>query len=405
MNGAEGVQTAYINCMSIKRPHDVYRKILMDLWDEELPSDCDQLETLKAMLFPRTKAQGPMYIVTLDEIDYLLTLDLSLLYTLFEWALDASSRLILIGIANALDLTDRFLPRFKARNLKPHLLAFVPYTAPQIASVITTKLRSLLPPNATDPNHTPFLHPAAIQFVARKVATQTGDLRKAFDMVRRAIDLIETETRAAHHQASSTSSPLSENPNLSSTPSATACRQAGSFATDPLAHLTPETAPRATIAHLARIAAAAFNNGTAARLRSLTLQQKAALCTLLSLEKRTAARLRELALGTPSKSTMRRAGLGVPVRELWDAYCGLCAREGRLAVLSRVEFGEVVDGLEECGLVVGREEGGRRGKGVGMVGVGTEGKRFESRVTEGEIRGALDGVAAEVLKGLLVAEE
>ena len=38
---------------------------------------------------------------------------LQVLYTLFEWSALPSSKLILIGIANALDLTERFLPRLR----------------------------------------------------------------------------------------------------------------------------------------------------------------------------------------------------------------------------------------------------------------------------------------------------
>jgi cell division control protein 6 len=54
--------------------------------------------------------------VILDEIDQLISIDQTILYKFFEWAQMANSRLVLVGIANALDLTDRFLPRLKAKG-------------------------------------------------------------------------------------------------------------------------------------------------------------------------------------------------------------------------------------------------------------------------------------------------
>jgi cell division control protein 6 len=58
----------------------------------------------------------------LDEIDQLLTRDQEVLYRIFEWPMLKQSKCCVIGIANALDLTQRFLPRLIAKNRKfPHI--------------------------------------------------------------------------------------------------------------------------------------------------------------------------------------------------------------------------------------------------------------------------------------------
>ena len=389
----QNIQTANLNCMSINNIQDVYERLAIELCGEEAPTRAGALDALKSKFFSRS---NQVYIVTLDEIDHLLTLDVSGLYTIFEWALNAKSKLLLIGIANALDFTDRFLPRLKARNLQPEVLAFPPYTAEEISSVITAKLRSLLPDDS-DPKHIPFLRQEGIKLLAKKVTAQTGDLRKAFDIVRGALDLIEAKAKADLMPATPPlSSPLSEKINLLSPRSHTSIPAAAI-----LSQLTPASAPCATIAHVAQVAAKVFNNGTATRLKSLTLQQKAALCSLVSLEKQTLSHLKELALSTPSRSTYAKS-TGTEVRKLFDMYRDLCTKENALSTLTQIEFGEVVDGLLEAGLV--REAGkgyGSKGRFKNVIGINIE-KRIESAVTENELRLSLEGVGGEVLKSLLV---
>ncbi|MCJ1227396.1 AAA ATPase [Toensbergia leucococca] len=410
--GTQNVRKTYVNCMSVKGSKDIYGKLIEDLIGDAEDLGNDEMSILRATFLPKKGASEQVYIVTLDEIDHLLTLDLEILYTLFEWSLHRSSRLILIGIANALDLTDRFLPRLKARNLRPQLLPFLPYTAPQIASVITSKLRSLnLPSDSlTSSDFTPFVNPTAIQFCSKKIASQTGDLRRAFDIIRRTIDLVETEVKQTHishtttHplQVSPTKGPLYENPNLSSP------TKQLSVPTNPLSHLNPLTAPRATIAHIARISATALGNGTSQRLQTLNLQQKAALCALLSHEKnhRASASQTQKTLFAPATTPSKKNTNSAPtIRKLYETYCSLCKREGALHALTATEFVDVVGGLETIGLV--GEGGGRRG-GIMMTSGKKAGRGEERRVVcfvgEEELEGCLEGAGGAILRALLRGE-
>ena len=63
-------------------------------------------------------------VLILDEIDCLITRDQEVLYKIFEWPKLKGSKLVLIGIANAIDMTDRFLPRLKAKNCESQSLFF-----------------------------------------------------------------------------------------------------------------------------------------------------------------------------------------------------------------------------------------------------------------------------------------
>lgn len=358
------------------------------------------------------------YIVALDEIDRLLDLDLKLLYNLFEWSMLPSSNLILIGIANALDLTDRFLPRLKSRNLKPELLPFMPYTAPQIANIITEKLKGLMTEyELVNSTTIPVLHPAAIQFCAKKVASQTGDLRKAFDICRRAIDLAEQDAKAEQARLrlleSPSKTPLVENINLSSPPAQRSpvkvSRQ--TKLTSSLSHLTMLTAPKATIAHMAKVTAQVFSNGTSQRLTTLNLQQKAVLCALSALEKKKREGPSSSIFATPSKT----ANAAPTIKQLFEAYSALCKRENLLHPLTSMEFRDVVSGLETLSLVSAVEgKGGsfaipitpsrtpsRKGKG-GFAGaaIGDE-RRIAGCVGHGELAAALQGPGSDILKQIL----
>ncbi|KAM0663226.1 hypothetical protein ACHAPH_001136 [Verticillium nonalfalfae] len=408
-----GVRQAYINCMSIKSSKDLYNTLLDLLGHSE---DLNEVQAMAALqtIFVTSEEDAPVHLVVLDEIDHILTMGLESLYRLFEWSLQKPSRLVMVGIANALDLTDRFLPRLKSKNLKPDLLPFHPYSAAQIKSIITTRLKSLLP-EGSQQTSAPFIHPAAIELCSRKVASQTGDLRKAFEICRRALDLIETETKEKHEnearekmlQMTPSRKPLGETTNCAS-PTKGGSRSVAQIATSSLKALTAETAPRASIGHLNKVTQAAFSNGTNQRLKALNLQQKAALCALVALENRNrVARASSGLSTTPSKS----ATLAPTVKILFDTYTVLCTRDSVLHPLSSSEFREVVGSLETLGLVSPVE--GKAGSFIaqtpskrsrkGNFATGEE-RRVASCVGEKEMEQMTDGVGAGILKSIISGE-
>ncbi|KAH9831888.1 Cell division control protein 6 [Teratosphaeria destructans] len=395
------LRTSVVNCMSIRNAKDLAQKLSEDLG----LADAVSFDKLRSCFVRGRAKDAQKYMVILDEVDRLVDLDLDLLYSLFEWSMQPSSRLILIGIANALDLTDRFLPRLKGRHLKPELLPFMPYTAAQIGQVITSKLRSLAP---NETGIVPFLHPAAISFCAKKVAAQTGDLRKAFDICRRAIDLVEQDvkmegSRGLEHSPSKT--PLIENMNLSSPVRSPKKSESTTY--------TVDTAPKATIAHMAKVTAQVFGNGATQRLGTLNIQQKAVLCSLSALEKRRRDTQVERAMfSTPTKSNNPSAPT---IKQLFEAYSSACKQEKLLHPLTSVEFRDVVSGLETLSLVSAVDAKnssfvlpltpsktptrGRKG-GFGTAAVGDE-RRVASSVGFKELQGCLEGAGSDILREIL----
>lgn len=56
-------------------------------------------------------AGSQVTVLLLDELDMLLSRDQSVLYNLFGWPQAPRARLVVIGIANTLDLPERLLPK------------------------------------------------------------------------------------------------------------------------------------------------------------------------------------------------------------------------------------------------------------------------------------------------------
>ncbi|KAI0817191.1 P-loop containing nucleoside triphosphate hydrolase protein [Xylaria sp. FL0064] len=409
------IKKAYVNCMSIKSSKDLYETLLEQISDPSNLPEGDAATIVEKLLMPRKKSSS-VYLIVLDEIDHILTLDLESLYKVFEWSMQKTSRLLLVGIANALDLTDRFLPRLKSRNLKPELLPFLPYSAAQIKAIITSRLKSLVPEGSP----LPFIHPAAIELCSRKVSSQTGDLRKAFEICRRAIDLVEMETKQKHEAevkekillSTPSRRPLGEKANFSSPSKDSTAKDMSSMVADSLKALTIENAPRVSIAHLSKITAAAFSNGTSQRLKTLNLQQKAALCSLMALEKRNRASRPAVLFQSPSKSQTAAP----TIKLLYETYCLLCTRDSVLHPLSGSEFREVVGSLEtlsliseidgKAGSLIMPQTPSKRSKrsaftaGVGLV----DERKVASCVGEKELEQAIKGLGTDILRSILSGE-
>ncbi|KAF5275688.1 hypothetical protein FQA39_LY06800 [Lamprigera yunnana] len=173
------LKKVFINCTAVKSSDAIYARIVKDL--ELKPIGRTKRDYLNVLEQHLTKTHK-MILLVLDEIDQLDSKNQSVLYTIFEWPSKVNSKLILIGIANALDLTDRILPLLQIRcELKPQLMHFSPYTKQQIIEIFMDRLQEL---------HKIF-SPVAIQLLAGKVAAVSGDVRRALDIGRRVLELTE----------------------------------------------------------------------------------------------------------------------------------------------------------------------------------------------------------------------
>jgi cell division control protein 6 len=177
--------------MNMTEPKQIYTYLIQHWNLESEEREVDRF--VGSVLVPsHIDATTPMYLLILDEIDQLATKHKDVLYSFFEWAKSAGSRLVLIGIANQLDLTTKLLPRLQTKNCEPVYLSFDPYKVPEITAIIKDRLSALEDPTPDSPTKKfdqngkpvlPIMQPMAVELAARKLAG-TGDVRKALDVCR-----------------------------------------------------------------------------------------------------------------------------------------------------------------------------------------------------------------------------
>ncbi|EDW36464.1 GL10294 [Drosophila persimilis] len=179
------LQRVYINCTSIASVGAVYKKLCAELQLKPAGrTERDNLEAIQRHL--RTAKR--MLLLVLDEIDQLCTTRQAVLYTIFEWPALPGSRILLVGIANSLDLTDRTLTRLNARcELKPRLMHFPSYTKQQIVEIFKSRL--------AEADVLDVFPPVTLQLLAAKVSAVSGDVRRALDIGRRVVEIAEQQKR------------------------------------------------------------------------------------------------------------------------------------------------------------------------------------------------------------------
>lgn len=296
------IEIAKINCMTIDKPDQTYSVIAkefeyIDRRSRMSPRDCYDL------LQKEFKRNDTTHILVLDELDRIVTTNQEILFRIFEWSCGTGTNLVVIGIANAIDLTDRFLPRLQAHKLKPEVVAFKPYTAQGITQIIEARL-ALLPKK--------LMHPAAVRICAAKTAANSGDLRKAFDVCRRAIEVVEEEE-------------------------AKKCIDGESNANADGGIVTTR--------HVAKVCQAVFAGvDPSERLRNLNFQQQAVLCVLLKTERNS---------NVPN----------ITVIQAFQEYEHRCTQNPVINSLSYSEYVEVVNALEANGLLAVTGLCGKKGLG------------------------------------------
>ncbi|KAK4780084.1 hypothetical protein SAY87_016190 [Trapa incisa] len=130
-------------------------------------------------------------ILLIDELDLLVTRNQSVLYNILHWPTKPNSKLIVIGIANTMDLPEKLLPKISSR-MGIQRLCFGPYNYQQLQEIICSRLEGI-----------DAFEKQAIEFASRKVAAMSGDARRALEMCRRAAEIADYRIKSTSESVSS----------------------------------------------------------------------------------------------------------------------------------------------------------------------------------------------------------
>uniref|UniRef100_A0A8D1IS53 Origin recognition complex subunit 1 n=1 Tax=Sus scrofa TaxID=9823 RepID=A0A8D1IS53_PIG len=172
-------QYVEVNGMKLTEPHQVYVQILQKLTGQKATTN--HAAELLAKRFCTQGASQETTVLLVDELDLLWTHKQDVMYNLFDWPTHKKARLVVLTIANTMDLPERIMMNRVSSRLGLTRMSFQPYTYSQLQQILLSRLQ-----------HLKAFEGDAIQLVARKVAALSGDARRCLDICRRATEICES---------------------------------------------------------------------------------------------------------------------------------------------------------------------------------------------------------------------
>ena len=166
-----------INGLKLTVPDEAYTVLAKEIIPEFGAMSTAKASQALDAYFSRSDSKRQVTVLLVDEIDHLMTKKQQLLYSLFDWPQRNYSKLVVVGVSNTINFPEMLLPRIQSRLGKERVL-FHPYSRDQIDTIIRQRLSEA---NVFDSN--------AIEFAARKVASVSGDVRRALQLCRRAVTI------------------------------------------------------------------------------------------------------------------------------------------------------------------------------------------------------------------------
>jgi len=202
-----------VNGMRLTEPNQAYVQIWQGLTGgekvtaEHARNLLEARFTKSAAADKKSQKSTTTTVLLVDELDMLWNKKQSVLYNVFEWPTYKSAKLIVLAIANTMDLPERVMINRVSSRVGLTRLTFSPYTHEQLTEIVAARLQGLT-----------VFDKDAVQLVARKVSSLSGDARRALDICRRATEIAQRQMTKNQEAAKnlSSSSPTKKNSKKSS---------------------------------------------------------------------------------------------------------------------------------------------------------------------------------------------
>ena len=250
-----------VNGLKVVKPTDCYQLLWQKISSEELTWGAS-MESLDFYFNKVPKDKKLPIVVLIDELDTLVTKAQDIMYNFFNWTTYANAKLVMIAIANTMDLPERHLGNKVSSRIGFTRIMFPGYTFDELKAIINLRLKGfndtlfyvdsktgrvyqevdlfkevlgekikdrndnegkVISPAGIDPEENPDIirvklrmTPDAIEIASRKIASVSGDARRALKVCKRATEIAEEYYMLQHSYdyggSGNASAPITEEP-------------------------------------------------------------------------------------------------------------------------------------------------------------------------------------------------
>ncbi|KAH7884236.1 P-loop containing nucleoside triphosphate hydrolase protein [Phlebopus sp. FC_14] len=137
---------------------------------------------------------GHACIVLMDELDQLVTAKQDVVYNFFNWPTLVGSKLVVLAVANTMDLPERAMNGRVRSRLGMIRINFQPYSTAQLERIVHARL---LAAKEDCPDQRDVINADGVKFASMKVSSISGDARRVLDICRRAVELVHRKGKTA----------------------------------------------------------------------------------------------------------------------------------------------------------------------------------------------------------------